>query len=146
MSVDTLAQYSGIPAETIKYWLSLPPKSIYENEDYLSWVKGLDANLLTDNLKPVRAIYEAGLDTIKARHGLSDTIMGAHTLGNWVLGFLKYPDQLPDLLERHASVPNAVVANALPELAALLNGLEDEDARAEWQRALILFSIPLIVS
>lgn len=146
MSVDTLAQYSGIPAETIKQWLSLSPESIYRDTGYLAWVKDLDEDLLTDNLKAVRAIYESDLDAIKSRHGLSDTIMGAHTLGNWVLGFLKFPDQLPDLLERHASVPGTVVANVLPELAVLLNKIEDDAGRAEWQRALILFSIPLMAA
>ena len=146
MSVDTLAQYSGIPVETIKYWLSLSPTVIYQDEDYLSWVTGLNADILADNLLAVRAIYESGLDTIKARHGLSDTIMSAHTLGNWVLGFLKFPDRLSDLLGHHASVSNVVMANALPELAVLLNDLEDEAGRVEWQRALILLSIPLMVS
>jgi hypothetical protein len=146
MSVDALAQYSGIPADTITQWLSLPPEAIYKDTGYLSWVKKLDEKLLSNNLPAVRSIYDTGLDVLKARHGLSDTIMGAHTLGNWVLGFLKFPEQLPDLLERHASVPAGVVANALPELAIMLNSIDDDAGRAEWQRALILFSIPLMVA
>ncbi len=146
MSVDNLSQYSGIPADTIEHWLSLPPAAIYEDSDYLSWVTSLNEQILSATLPEVRAIYDSSLAEIKERYHLSDTIMSAHTLGNWVLGFLKFPDRMRDMLDRHTSVSPSMVASALPEMAALLDAMNDDGGRAEWQRALVLFSIPITIS
>ena len=122
--------------------LALSPADVYTDPVYQDVVARLDADLLRQTLVHVRAAYEDGLGPIKEKYGLSNTIMSGFTLGNWVLGFLTSPDHLNDMLDRHAALSQDVIAAALPELVDLLDDLPA--GRAEWQCALVAFSLPLI--
>ncbi len=69
--------------------------------------------------------------------------MSGYTLVNWVLGFMMYPERMRDMLSVHASVSSGVVADMLPHLVDLLEKLPEN--REDWQRALLIFSLPLVV-
>ncbi len=82
-----------------------------------------------------------------ARHSgipLSGTIMSGYTLCNWVLGFLKQPTGMADVLKYHASVPSGKIAASLPELLELPD--ETRVGSAEWKKALVVFSLPMIAT
>jgi hypothetical protein len=143
MQSAIIAAYTGLSTDDVTRLLALPPAAIYQDPAYQGVVNRLDATLLRRTLVHVRAAYDDGLASIKEKHGLTGTIMSGFTLGNWVLGFLNAPDHLNDMLDRHARIPENVIEAVLPELVALLDDLPE--ARAEWQCALVTFSLPLIV-
>jgi hypothetical protein len=142
MQPKSIAVYMGISVDEAGRLLALSPAAVYDDSAYQDAVNRLDVDLLRHTLVHVRAAYENGLDPIKEKYGLSDTVMSGFTLGNWVLGFLADPDHMNDMLERHARIPTDVIENALPELVGLLEDIPE--GRAEWQRALVTFSLPLI--
>ncbi|MBN1564569.1 MAG: hypothetical protein JXA10_12060 [Anaerolineae bacterium] len=142
MQTETMATYMGLSVNEVERLLALPPAAIYDDPAYQAVVNQLDADVLRQTLGHVRAVYDKGLAPIKAKYGLSNTIMSGFTLGNWVLGYLTTPDHLNNMLDRHAALPREVIAAALPELVALLDDLPA--GRGEWQRALVTFSLPLI--
>ncbi len=142
MHPESIANYMGIPVDEVERLLALPPADVYADAAYLNVINRLDEKLLRRTLLHVRMAYEDGLDPIKEKYNLSDTIMSGYTLGNWVLGFLAAPGHLSAMLDRHARIPADVIEATLPELTDLLGDLPE--GGAEWQRALVAFSLPMI--
>lgn len=143
MLAAALATYAQVPVREVERLLSLHPEAIYQDTVYQGWIANLDTKLLSRELPHARAAYDSGLNLIKHKYNLTGTIMSGHTLCNWVLGFLMYPSKLRDMIEHHAAVPVESVAAALPELIALLDDIPS--GREEWQRALVIFTLPLLV-
>jgi hypothetical protein len=143
MLAAALATYAQVPVDEVERLMSLRPEAIYQDTTYQAWITSLDTILLSRELPHARAAYDRGLNPIKEKYKLAGTIMSGHTLCNWVLGFLMYPEKLRDMLDHHAAVPVQSVAAALPELLALLE--EMPSGREEWQRALVIFTLPLLV-
>jgi len=142
MIADLLAPYLHIPVGEFERLISLSPEEIYQDPTYQHLVAQLDQKVLSDTLPQARDVYEVGLPAIKDKFGWSGTVMSGYTLCNWVIGFLRYPEKMKDMLPRHERVASLQVADALPELASLLDALPE--GREEWQRALIVFSLPLL--
>lgn len=140
--LDMLSSYSGIPVKQLQYLLSLSPAKMYQDSVYQNLVRQLNAEMLQDTLVSVRETYDKHLPTIKRQYNLRNTTMSGFTLANWIIGFLSYPDRLPDLLERHVNVPPSVIADVAPDLLAVLG--EVPRGGAEWQRALTVFILPLL--
>jgi hypothetical protein len=144
MIAQSLSHYVGVSVGEFERLLSLSAEAMYNDPVYQSLISQLDAALLSSTLPYIRTVYEKYLPDIKERYGLAGTVMSGYTLCNWVLGFLMRPDRISDMLERHARVPTSAIINALPELAAVLD--EAEGGTAEWQKALVVFSMPLMVA
>ncbi|HEC24115.1 MAG TPA: hypothetical protein ENI95_14480 [Chloroflexi bacterium] len=144
MLEEQLAHHSGIPTETIEYLLSLTPEEVYQDVVYRRLVSRLDVDELHRTLTVAREVYDEGLEAIKEKYNLSGTIMSGYTLCNWVLGFLKQPTEMADVLKYHASVPSSKIAASLPELLELLD--EMRVGSAEWKKALVVFSLPMIAT
>ncbi|HEX3050048.1 MAG TPA: hypothetical protein VHP83_05280, partial [Aggregatilineaceae bacterium] len=123
--------------------IALGPMRIFQDAGYQALVANLDSTILHQTADHAREAYEQGLPAIKEKYQWSNTVMGGYTLCNWVLGFLKYPQRLPDLIERHGRLVKSDMRSALPEIVALLADLPE--GCAEWQQALVLFSLPLIL-
>jgi hypothetical protein len=142
MLSDNLAAYLDVAPEEVERLLTLAPHDMYDDPLYQDLLAQLDEVRLRDTLGHARALYDQGLPAIKVKFGWSDTVMSGFTLGNWVLGFLSYPQRLPDLVNYHRRLSGKAIAEALPELAGLLDAMPE--GRADWQRALVTLSLPLV--
>ncbi|MBZ0278626.1 MAG: hypothetical protein K8I60_20935, partial [Anaerolineae bacterium] len=131
--IELLSSYSGIPVDELEYFLSFSPAEIYHNERYKALVSQINGLKLENSLSAIRAAYDEHLPAIKDKYHLRYTLMSGYTLSSWILGYISFPDTMPDLLDRHKKVPSHVVKAVLPELLELL-GTVPEGA-AEWQRA-----------
>jgi len=143
MLARTLAPYLNVTPQDVDRLLSMPPAEIYADKFYQDLVIQLDPRLLQKTSDYAYSAYDEHLPSLKEEYGWLNTLMGGYTLCNWVLGFLMYPETLPDLLPHHARIPNDVVAEVLPKLVALLDTMPQ--GREEWQRALVVLSLPLLV-
>jgi hypothetical protein len=139
---DLLATYLNVAPREVERLLALSPQAIYQDKGYLGLVGQLNSTQLNRTAEHAYEAYNQGLPPLKEQYGLSDSVMSGYTLCNWVLGFLMYPEQMRDMLERHAAVPTDTVAAMLPELIQLLDTMPA--GRDDWQRALIVFSLPLL--
>jgi hypothetical protein len=142
MLADLYAHYAGLPADETERLLAMPAETIYRDAAYQSLVTGLDETLLHDTAQFVREAYDQGLPDLKARYGLAGTVMSGFTLCNWVLGYLNYPTKLSDLLGQHERIPVKTMTDMLPELVDLLEGVPE--GRQEWERALLIITLPLL--
>lgn len=145
MLEQTLATHIGVSQAEVSRLLKMKQSQIYTDPNYQRWLHSLDAARLNDTLQLARAAYEKKLpyftNLLKTDYGLADTPMSAFTLGNWVVGFLQYPEQISDLARMHNKLPREAVVRMLPEMIGMLDDLPQ--ARAEWQRALALMALPL---
>ncbi len=141
---DLLAPYLNVRPQEVARMLSLKPDQIYADETYRKIVASLNSSVLQKTSDYAYDTYEKKLPVLKEKYGLAGTVMSGYTLCNWVLGFLMYPETMPDMLERHARIPTSLVADMLPELITALDDLPS--GRADWQRALIAFSLPLLAN
>lgn len=143
MDPQELADLLHISVEEVNHLLSLSPQAIYQDPLYRTLVQHMNSKRLHQSAPQARAAYNHSLDAVKEKYGLAGTVMSGYTLVNWVLGFLMMPERMVDMLERHSSVDRDVIANALPELVDILGDMGD--GREDWQHALVVFSLPLIV-
>lgn len=145
MLADVISAHTTMAQEDIEKLLSLSQDNFGQNELFLSHIKQLDEKLMQRSLMDVRALYREKLEAIKAEFGLANTTMSDVTVSNWILGYLKYPQEISTLIDQHQRVPVYAIINVLPHLLDILSDLEDEECREHWKRALILFTLPLIL-
>lgn len=100
--------------------------------------------MLHDSLPHARNAYERSLprftQILKEKYGLSNTPMSAFTLGNWLVGFLRYPESIADMPKLHQRVP-AAFREMLPEMLKMLDNVPHG---AQWQKALALMALPMM--
>ena len=142
MTSEELARYAGMSAHEIERLLALPAAKIYEDPVYRDMVASLDREHLDRTAKYARDVYDKHILALQEQYNLNSSLMGGYTLSNWVLGFLMYPKRMIDMLQYHTSLPPNMIATLLPQLVQLLD--EVPEGREEWQRALIIFSLPLL--
>ncbi|MBN1565502.1 MAG: hypothetical protein JXA10_16775 [Anaerolineae bacterium] len=138
-----VAHYLNISEADVQRLKALAPQAMYADAFYQSLITQLDSQVLHDTAGDARAVYAEHLEELKAQHGLTDSIMSGHTLVNWVLGFLMYPDKLGDMIDRHANVASHTITETLPDLINMLAEIPSATGQTEWQRALVLFTLPL---
>jgi len=148
MIENTLSRYTGVVPAKISRLLRLTQSRIYEDKEYRSWIEALDTDVLGETLPHARVAYERHLpeftEHLKEKYGMVNTPMSAYTLGNWLVGFLRYPDTIINLSKMHDRIPAEAFSDMLPEIITMLD--EMPQGRAEWQRALALMALPLVAS
>lgn len=144
---QTLVHYTGTPAATIEQLLQLGSQSIYRHPTYQDLVASLNRQALEATLPLAREAYNAHLPdfiaSMQRKHKVSLEPMSAFTLANWLVGFLQYPATVEQLPTKHERIPKAVIREGLPELLAMLDDMPQ--GRAEWQRALAILALPLVL-
>lgn len=148
MIADTLAKYINVPADAIQRLLSMSTSQIYQDAEYQTWIEKIDTRQLDNTLKQAREAYDKDLPRFNERlaqeYGVKAKPMSSYTLGNWVIGYLYYPEMAKNLPQVHNRLPQHVVTEMLPDLITALD--EMPDASEEWQRALAVLALPLLAS
>lgn len=141
----TLADYIGVETRDVQRLLRMKQSRIYDDPTYQAWIAKLDANQLHQSLNEARAAYEKMLpqfsQQLSERYNMNNTPMSPFTLGNWLVGFLQYPDAIRELSQKHNRLPREAVIDMLPEMLSMMNGMKQ--GRADWQKALALMALPL---
>jgi hypothetical protein len=140
--LDLLAHYVGLSLDDMEYLFSLSPRAMYEDPVYQSLIAQLDVEMLRDTLDDVQNLYNTYIERIKEAHNLSHTVMSGHTLSRWIVAYLVHPERMEEILDHHALLPTQKIAETLPSLIDVLGRLED--GGQEWQRALVIMSLPLL--
>ncbi|MCA9914411.1 MAG: hypothetical protein KC496_13745, partial [Anaerolineae bacterium] len=127
MDASTIAYYTGLSEELVAEYLRLSAQEIYSDPQYIKALYALDKKYLRNTLGMVRDFYEAHLsefaDNLENRYHISRGSMSGFTLGNWVVGFLDYPEYAADLLKKHTNLPAEVFHGGLEDLLGLMDGL-----------------------
>lgn len=146
MTIEQIASYTGLAPRTIDRLLQMGTTHIYQDDDYIAALEGLDKAYLEDTLPLARDAYESRLDEfaqeIAERYGVDSEPMSPFTLGNWVVGMLQYPSHAAKMIEMHERVPRVAVRESLHHLLLMLDDMPE--GAQQWQQALCLLSFPLM--
>jgi hypothetical protein len=145
---QTLAQYVGVQPKQIARLMVRPQLEIYDDSEYKAWVSQLDAEQLYATPPHAREAYNQRMphysQFLGENYNLSNTKMSAFTLANWLVAFLQYPEYMRDMIKMHRRLPADAIAAVLPDMLESLQ--EMPDGGRDWQRALALLALPLLVS
>jgi hypothetical protein len=64
---------------------------------------------------------------------------------NWVIDFLNNQESLTHLAELHRPVPRPALEAAVSRLVGLFDGVEDQQVKNEWQKAIAALCLVLVV-
>lgn len=146
MDALTLAKYVGVSKSQIESFMKLSAHDIFHDEQYLGLMDSLDREFLEQTLPEVRAIYNAKLPAFKEmlaeQYHINTDPMSAYTLGNWLVGVLRYPKTADQIVKMHAKVPGEIVVGGLSYLLDMLDDMTE--GKEEWKRAMCVLSIPLM--
>lgn len=146
MDSNVISQYTGMALPTVDRLLQMKAERIYEDPVYLLALESLDKTFLEATLPLARKAYEGHLQEfstqLQQKYRLSVNPMSAFTLGNWVVGILQYPNEARKLMGMHTALNGEIIADGLPELLAMLEGMPR--GSREWQQALCLLAFPLL--
>lgn len=64
----------------------------------------------------------------------------------WVIGFLNKTESLTRLVELHRPVPRPAIERSISHLVAAFDSVEDDKVRKEWQKAIAVLCLVLVVA
>lgn len=148
MLIKVLSQSIGISDFDVQELLALPRSELFKSPAYNGLVASLNSNLLSTTLPQAREIYETRMpgviDSISADYAYNGRGMTPFTLGNWLLGFVSQPNQLPKLMDFHTRVPVAAIEAGLPLILDALWTMGD--GAEEWVKAMAVLSLPFFTA
>ncbi len=148
MFIKLLSESIGISEFDIQELLALPRSELYQSPAYNALVSALNSNLLSATLPQAREIYETKMpgviDSISADYSYKGRGMTPFTLGNWLLGFVSQPNQLPKLMDFHTRVPVSAIEAGLPLILDALWTMGE--GAGEWVKAMAVLSLPFFTA
>jgi hypothetical protein len=110
----------------------------------------LDTQLLRQSLPTAKHVLAERLppfyDWLQNELGVERVPDSPDHTTKWVIGFLNNQESLIRLVELHRPVPRLALERSIPRLVAAFDGVEDERARKEWQKAIAALCLVLVVA
>lgn len=146
MNADAISHYTKLPLKEVQYWVNQSSLIVYNDKKYIAALKQIDVEYLQKTLPLVHQVYKETLPSLKEEmaeeFNISVHLMSAKTLGDWVVGVLRYPESSHELRSKHKKLNGQVIHDVLPTLLEILGDLPE--GAEEWQQALCLLSFPLM--
>jgi len=148
MLANVLATYIDESTEEVQRLLKKTGQEVFMDPLFQEHLAGLDVELLQNTLADARQAYSDGLPSLKGaivqQYDYVTDPVTPFALANWLVGFLKQPDQLMTLVEWHHRVPLEIVRTGLPMLLEMLEMMPE--GRQEWQHAVAIVGLALVAS
>ncbi|MCM0593057.1 MAG: hypothetical protein KA716_23780 [Gloeotrichia echinulata DEX184] len=139
--------YSQTELETI---LSKPLNELLNSPQLKQELESLDINLLKETLPTAGAVLAKELppfyNWLKNELGVKRVPDGPDHTTKWVVGFLHHQESLNRLVELHRPVPRPALEASIPRLVGLFDGVEDIKVRDEWEKAIAILCLVLVVA
>lgn len=146
MFEEALAEQLGVSLHDIQLFLSMPADELRKNALYQSLLEDIDADYLYGTLGEARRALDGILpglvDYVKSKYHVAHFPLTSYMLGNWVVGFLNYPDELWRLSKIHRQIPPHIMHEVVPEVLAGLG--EMSTGSSAWQRAFAVIVVPML--
>lgn len=147
MLLTFMADSIGIEIDELQRLLEMAPHAVLDDPSYQGLLQSLDLALLRKTLPLVRAALARGIPTFNERYqamySATESPMSEETLSNWLVVFIQYPNTLRSLVANHQRVPVEFIRLGLPDFLSIVDGMPR--GCAEWQRAMAVLAVPLLV-
>ncbi|WP_414752896.1 hypothetical protein [Anabaena sp. CCY 9910] len=147
---STFTQHLDVTSIELEVILS---KSLYEvlNSPKLQQeLNSLDIVVLKETLPTAGAVLAKELppfyNWLKNELGVKRVPDSPDHTTKWVVGFVNNQESLTHLVELHRPVPRPALEASVPRLVGVFAGVEDEQIRQEWQKAVAALCLVLVVA
>lgn len=148
METEMVSQWSGIPQGLIDGWRHLSADAIVRDPDYMGYVRSIDRVQLEATFYEMRKTYQQTLGhfqhMLTRRYGIQSAPMFSEILGAWIMNAIDQPNYLEHIIRRHNRIPREIIRESLPMLLEMLSTNPDE--RNEWQRAVTILTLPMLIA
>jgi hypothetical protein len=145
----TFTQHLDFSQPELEELLSKPLTEVLDSPELKQELDSLDINLLKETLPTAGAVLAQELppfyNWLKNELGVKRVPEGPDHTTKWVIGFVHHQESLTRLVELHRPVPRPALEAAIPRLVEMFAGVEDPKVRQEWQKAIAVLCLVLVV-
>lgn len=147
---EVFTQYLNLSAAELEEVLSLSLTDLLNSVQIKDALNSLDVQTLRETLPTAASVLAERLppfyNWLKNELGVQRVPDSpAHTT-KWVIGFVNNQESLTRLVELHRPVPRPALERSVAPLVAAFDGVEDEQIRQKWQKAVATLCLPLVVA
>lgn len=147
--LHTFAQHLALPNLEVEKLLSLNLDGLLNESTVQTSLQSLNVNLLQQTLPTAATVLSEKLPPfyswLKQELGVKRVPDGPDHTTRWVVNFLNNQESLTRLVDLHRSIPSSSLKSATPRLISLFASVADPEVRQEWQRAIALLCLVIIV-
>ncbi|MBD2432213.1 MULTISPECIES: hypothetical protein [Fischerella] len=148
-TLKTFSQYLDLPQTQVESLLSKSLTECLNSPEQQQQLNSLDVNLLRETLPTAGAVLAKELPPfyswLTKELGVERVPDSPDHTTKWVIGFVNNQESLTNLVELHRPVPRPALERAIPRLIELFVGVKDTQVRKEWQKAIAILCLPLVV-
>ncbi|AFZ26474.1 hypothetical protein Cylst_4384 [Cylindrospermum stagnale PCC 7417] len=147
--ISTFSQHLAFSQPEVEALLSQPLNKVLNSLEIKQELDSLDTNLLRETLPTAGGVLAQELPPfyhwLKHELGVKRVPDSPEHTTKWVIGFVNNQESLTRLVELHRPVPRPALEAAVPRLVGLFDGVEDLKVRLEWQKAIAVLCLILVV-
>ncbi len=147
--IDTFTQHLNYSESELEALMAKPLHEFIQAPEVTEKLSSLNINLLRDTITTAGEILAQQLPPfyhwLKHELGVKRVPEGPEHTTKWVVGFLRNEESVHRLVELHRPVPRPALEAAVPRLVDMFAGVEDENVRLEWQKAIAILCLVLVV-
>lgn len=148
--LETFTQHLDLSETQLDALLSKPLTECLNSPEFKQELNGLDIKLLKQTLPTAGSVLAERLppfyDWLKNELGVERVPDSPDHTTKWVIGFLNNQERLTRLVELHRPVPRPALEQSISRLVAAFDGVEDDQARQEWQKTIAALCLVLVVA
>jgi hypothetical protein len=149
-TLSTFTQHLDLPSNQLEALLSKTLSECLNSSELKQLLDSLDANLLKTTLPTAGVILAKELppfyNWLKNELGVERIPDSPDHTTKWVIDFMNNQQSLTRLVELHRPVPRLALESAIPRLIGMFKGIENPQVRQEWQKAIAVLCLPLVVA
>ncbi|HYW18838.1 MAG TPA: hypothetical protein VE956_05885 [Nodularia sp. (in: cyanobacteria)] len=149
MLISTFTQYLDISQIQLEAMFTTSLIELLNSPELQAKLNSLDTNLLRETLPTAGAVLAKELPPfyhwLKNELGVKRVPDSPDHTTKWVIDFVNNQESLTHLVELHRPVPLLALEAAVPRLVGVFAGVEDEQIKQEWQKAVAALCLVLVV-
>ncbi len=148
-TLKTFTQHTDLSQSQLEGLLSKSLTDSLNSPEFQQQLDSLDIELLKETLPTAGEVLAKQLppfyNWLKNELGVQRVPDSPEHTTKWVIGFVNNQESLTHLVELHRPVPRLALENSIPRLVGSFEEVEDMRIRQEWQKAIAILCLPLIV-
>lgn len=148
--LSTFTQHLDYSQSELENILSKPLNEVLNSPEIKQELESLNIDLLKETLPTAGAVLAKELppfyNWLKNELGVKRVPDSPDHTTKWVIGFVHHQESLTHLVELHRPVPRPALEASVPRLVGLFDGVEDIKVRDEWQKAIAILCLVLVVA
>ncbi|MCX7592778.1 MAG: hypothetical protein N2235_03240 [Fischerella sp.] len=148
-TLKIFTQHLDLSQNQVETLLSKTLNECLNSPEFQQQLDSLDINLMRETLPTAGEVLAKELpsfyDWLKNELNVERVPDSPEHTTNWVINFVNNQENLTHLVELHRPVPHPALETAIPRLVELFDAVKDWQVKKEWQKAIAILCLPLVV-